>query len=60
VTLDRYEKVFGERPPTIVWYGSNELLQEVAEKAIATGKALSEADLLRAQGKKPPTGDVLY
>ena len=56
-TLDRYRKKFDESPPSLFWTGSDEGLQELMEKAIRDGKALTQEDLLKAQGIGiPPEG----
>jgi hypothetical protein len=55
-TLARYEEKFGEWPPIAVWANGRERLQELCEKAIRDGKALTIEDLLKAQYDK----DVLY
>jgi hypothetical protein len=59
-TLDHYRKVFGEYPPTAVWQGSDEDLEEVVQRAINSRTALDEEALIVAQGfKAPPEGVLL-
>jgi hypothetical protein len=61
VALNRYRAQFGEFPALfVVWRGPDEDLIELLDRAIQANKALSEEDMIRAQGGEPPTGDVLF
>jgi hypothetical protein len=59
-TLDRYRRTFDESPPLLFWAGTEEALQELLEKAIRENKALTQADLMRAQGMTPGPDDAVY
>ena len=56
----RYVKRFGTMPPLMVWDGSCEHLERLMEAALKRGRALTDADLRKAQGYGPPDPDVLY
>jgi hypothetical protein len=58
--LDLYQARFGEMPPMLFWHGRDEHLIALMEAAIEAGKALSQDDLIIAQGMKPGPDDAIY
>jgi DNA-binding transcriptional regulator YdaS (Cro superfamily) len=52
-TMERYSKRFGEAPPLSHWQGSEEELDRLLDKAIATGRRLTVRRLSKVQSLPP-------
>ena len=57
---ERYARTFASDPPLVVWDGSGAQLDALMLDAIRRGRALTENDLLKAQGRKPIRPGVFY
>ena len=58
--LERYMKAFDESPPVLLWAGSDEDFAALVDVAIMKGEPISEAEILRVQGRPPIPEDALY
>ena len=57
----KYRKAFGELPPLMLWTkGDDDELEALMERAILRGEAISETEILAAQGKDPLPEGALY
>lgn len=57
----RYRTAFGELPPLMLWTrDDDDELEALMEKAILRGDAITETELLAAQGKPPLREGALY